>query len=58
MKLTITVLKGIKETGGKFENYNSNTGEPLSASNIVGQNLLVGNVIEEALTRKNPFEIK
>lgn len=53
--LSNLVLEDIKNTGGMHENYNAETGQPLAAPNFVSWNLLVANMLEEALEKKNPF---
>ncbi len=47
----------IKTTGGMHENYNAETGKPLAAPNFVSWNLLVGNMLDEAYSKDNPFAI-
>ncbi len=51
------VLADIKTSGGMHENYDAETGKPLAAPNFVSWNLLVGNMLEEAVNNKNPFAI-
>lgn len=51
------VTDDIKITGGMHENYNAETGEPLAAPNFVSWNILVGNMLEEAIAKRNPFAI-
>jgi len=54
-KITKLVTDDIKTSGGMHENYNSETGKPLAADNFVSWNLLVGNMLNEAIMEKNPF---
>jgi alpha,alpha-trehalase len=61
VKLAITisklVLDDIKNTGGMHENYDAESGKPLASPGFVSWNILVGNMLEEAITHKNPFLI-
>ncbi|KKU87982.1 hypothetical protein A3A64_01265 [Candidatus Gottesmanbacteria bacterium RIFCSPLOWO2_01_FULL_48_11] len=54
-RITKLVLTDIKQTGGMHENYDAETGKPLAAPNFVSWNLLVGNMLDEAVTGKNPL---
>ncbi len=56
-KISSSVITDIKESGGMHENYDAETGKPLAAPNFVSWNLLVGNMLEEAVENKNPFAI-
>lgn len=56
-RISKLVLEDIKTTGGMHENYDAETGEPLAAPNFVSWNLLVTNMLEEAVNNKNPFVI-
>lgn len=56
-KIIDLVNADIKTTGGMHENYSAETGKPLAAPNFVSWNLLVGNMLEEAIENKNPFKI-
>ncbi len=51
------VLSDIDATGGMHENYDAETGQPLAAPNFVSWNILVRNMIAEADSHSNPFEI-
>jgi alpha,alpha-trehalase len=51
------VINDIKVSGGMHENYDAETGLPLAAPNFVSWNILVGNMLEEAIENKNPFAI-
>ena len=51
------VISDIDKTGGMHENYDAETGEPLAAPNFVSWNILVRNMIAEAESHSNPFEI-
>ena len=57
-KISNLVLDDIKTTGGMHENYDAETGKPLAAPNFVSWNILVSNMLEEAVENKNPFEIR
>lgn len=50
-------LNDIKKTGGMHENYDAETGKPLAAPNFIGWNLLVSNMLEEALGNKNTLAL-
>ncbi len=50
-------INDIKKTGGMHENYDAETGKPLAAPNFISWNLLVGNMLEEALAKRNPFAL-
>ncbi len=50
-------LSDIKKTGGMHENYDAETGKPLAAPNFISWNLLVGNMLKETLTKRNPFAL-
>ena len=56
-KISNLVITDIKESGGMHENYDAETGKPLAAPNFVSWNLLVGNMLEEAVENKNPFAV-
>lgn len=56
-KISNLVLTDIKTSGGMHENYDAETGKPLAAPNFVSWNILVGNMLEEAVNNKNPFAI-
>ena len=51
------VLADIERTGGMHENYDAESGEPLAAPNFISWNILVRNMIDEAVTRRDPFDI-
>lgn len=55
---TQLVLADIERTGGMHENYDAETGEPLAAPNFISWNILVRNMIEEAESRRDPFDIQ
>ncbi len=57
VKISNLVINDIKASGGMHENYDAETGKPLAAPNFVSWNLLVANMLEEALNLKNPFSI-
>ncbi len=50
-------INDIKKTGGMHENYDAETGKPLAAPNFISWNLLVGNMLKEALAKNNPFAL-
>ncbi len=50
-------INDIKKTGGMHENYDAQTGKPLAAPNFISWNLLVGNMLQEATTKTNPFAL-
>lgn len=50
-------INDIKKTGGMHENYDAETGLPLAAPNFISWNLLVGNMLQEATTKTNPFAL-
>ena len=54
---TQLVLADIERTGGMHENYDAETGEPLAAPNFISWNILVRNMIEEAETHRDPFDL-
>lgn len=54
-RITLLCLNDIRKTGGMHEDYNAETGEGLAAPNFVSWNLLVGNMLEEAYEKRNPF---
>ncbi|OGG18001.1 hypothetical protein A3D78_03085 [Candidatus Gottesmanbacteria bacterium RIFCSPHIGHO2_02_FULL_39_14] len=56
-RISKLVLDDIKTTGGMHENYDAETGKPLAADNFVSWNILVSNMLEEAVNKKNPFAI-
>lgn len=56
-KISDLVLADVKTSGGMHENYDAETGTPLAADNFVSWNLLVGNMLEEATQKQNPFAI-
>lgn len=56
-RISNLVLEDIKNTGGMHENYDAETGKPLAAPNFVSWNLLVANMLEEAIKKQNPFAI-
>jgi alpha,alpha-trehalase len=56
-KITLLCLHDFAKTGGMHENYNADTGEPLAAPDFISWNLLVGNMLSEAINKKNPFVI-
>ena len=56
-KISNLVLEDIKNSGGMHENYDAETGNPLAADNFVSWNILVSNMLEEAIEKKNPFDI-
>lgn len=56
-KISRLVINDIKTSGGMHENYDAETGRPLAAPNFVSWNILVGNMLEEATTKRNPFAI-
>lgn len=56
-KISKLVISDIKTSGGMHENYDAETGRPLAAPNFVSWNLLVGNMLYEAINKINPFEI-
>jgi len=56
-KISKLIIADIKTSGGMHENYNAETGNPLAAPHFVSWNLLVGNMLYEAVNRFNPFEI-
>jgi len=56
-KISKLIIADIKTSGGMHENYNAETGSPLAAPNFVSWNLLVGNMLYEAVNRINPFDI-
>ena len=56
-KVTEIVIDDIKKTGATHECYDAETGKPLAADNFVSWNILVGNLLDEAVNNKNPFEV-
>lgn len=56
-RITKLVENDIKQTGGMHENYDAETGLPLAAPNFVSWNILVGNMLDEVLHKKNPFAL-
>lgn len=54
-RITNLVITDIQKSGGMHENYDAETGKPLAAPNFVSWNLLVGNMLAEAVHNKNPF---
>ncbi len=56
-KISRLVISDIKTSGGMHENYDAETGKPLAAPNFVSWNLLVGNMLYEAVNKLNPFDI-
>jgi alpha,alpha-trehalase len=56
-KISNLILSDIKTSGSMHENYDAETGKPLAAPNFVSWNLLVGNMLEEAVNNINPFYI-
>ncbi len=55
--ITNLVLKDIESTGGMHENYDAETGESLAAPNFASWNILVENMLEDAINKRNPFSI-
>lgn len=51
------VLADIERTGGMHENYDAESGAPLAAPNFISWNILVRNMIEEAATGRDPFDV-
>ncbi|RMG42343.1 MAG: hypothetical protein D6719_06600 [Candidatus Dadabacteria bacterium] len=51
------VLEDIKKSGGMHENYNAETGEPLAAPDFISWNILVRNMLDEALNERDPFQL-
>lgn len=51
------ILEDIRISSGMHENYDAETGKPLAAGNKVSWNLLVANMLSEAIQNLNPFEI-
>ena len=39
------------------ENYDAETGKPLAADNFVSWNILIYNMLDDAVNNKNPFAI-
>jgi alpha,alpha-trehalase len=56
-KITRLCLRDVRASGAMHENYHADTGEPLAAPGFVGWNLLAGNMMDEALSGRDPFEI-
>lgn len=56
-RISNLVLDDIKTRGGMHENYDAETGKPLAADNFVSWNILVYNMLDEAINKSNPFEI-
>lgn len=56
-RITKICLSDIKKTGGMHEDYHAETGVGLAGPNFISWNLLVGNMLEEAHTKTNPFFI-
>lgn len=54
-RITHLCLNDIMKSGGMHECYNAETGEPLAAPNFISWNLLVANMLDEAINKKNPF---
>jgi len=52
------VLADIDRTGGMHENYDAETGLDLAAPNFISWNILVRNMLAEAVGSANPFEIE
>lgn len=52
------VIADIEKTGGMHEDYDAETGEGLAAPFFVSWNLLVRNMLAEAVSGKNPFLIE
>lgn len=57
-KIVTLCLRDIQKSGGMHENYHADTGAPLAAPNFVSWNLLVGQMIEQADSKENPFALK
>jgi len=57
-KIVGLCLHDIEKSGGMHENYHADTGAPLAAPNFVSWNLLVGQMIEQARTKHNPFALR
>jgi len=55
--ISTLVMRDIDTTGGMHENYDAESGEPLAAPNFVGWNILVRNMLFEAETETNPFDL-
>jgi len=51
------ILDDIKTSGKMHENYDAETGKPLAAPDKIGWNLLVANMLLEAVHNKNPFAV-
>lgn len=56
-KIARLVIDDIEKNGMMHENYDAETGKPLAAPNFVSWNLLVANMLDEAMDKRNPFEI-
>lgn len=56
-RISNLVIADIEETGGMHENYDAETGKGLAAPNFISWNVLVINMIEDAVQMKNPFAL-
>ena len=50
-------MRTLKKTGEMHENYNADTGEALVAPGFVSWNLLANNMLEDVLSKKDPFQL-
>jgi alpha,alpha-trehalase len=51
------LLTDIEKGGGMHENYDAETAEPLAAPNFISWNLVMRNVVEEILEKRDPFAL-
>lgn len=51
------LISDINKSGNMHQYYHADKGTPLAGEGYVGWNLLVGNMVEEAVEKKNPFAI-
>ncbi len=52
------LLTDLEKSGGMHENYDAETTEPLAAPNFISWNLVMRNLVEEILEKRDPFELK